>query len=402
MNMLYTSYYYEGHGGAEISLALTASAVEKLGHKIFVASSESYGKYNLKTLTFKKYAKIPVFRFHEAYLSKFLAKIIKENNIGIVHANDRLTSVPAVLAAKRCGIPVVVHFRDYWFACPKSTMLRRDMSMCNGCGLKELYKCSTPTRFAWDFYKMAYLERARKILREADISIVASNAVKEKLLKFGFDNVAVVKNPVVLNKAENSSEQKTKFGLKNNVITYIGTLDYSKGITKLLDVAINVLKQNTGTSFLIVGAGKIENILRKKINAGGMQDRIIIAGGLPHSEMPEIYAASDIIAVPSLWDEPFGRVAVEAMAAGKPVLASNAGGLKDIIKDEWCKITVFDSAAWQEKLAALINDKSARKKLGKENEKLAKEYAPEKIAREIIKIYESILQNDKLQQNSKI
>jgi len=385
MNILYTSYYSEGYGGAEISLALAASEIKKLGHNVFIASNESYSSYGLNTLTFKKYAKIPIFRFHEEYLSKFLAEIIKEKNIDVVHANDRLTAVAAVLAAKRCGVPILVHVRDYWFACPKSTMLRRDLKQCDGCGLKELYNCSTPKRFLWDAYKAIYLKRARKILKTADVAIAASSAVLEKLLRFGFENATIVQNPISQMIAKTQTDYKKKFGLKNTVVTFIGTLDYNKGITELLDVAEQIINQKN-TCLFIIGSGPLEKELRATVKEKGIENNVVFTGSVPHSEMANVYAASDIVAVPSLWAEPFGRVAAEAMCAGKPVLASDIGGLKDIVSEEF-RIPVFDKDMWHNKLNALIGSKNALIQIGKRNKKQAEQYAPGRIAGQLVKIY---------------
>jgi len=393
MNILYTSYYTEGRGGAELSMAIVASAIQKLGHNALIASSESYGCFGLKTIKFRKYAKVPIFRLHEEYLSRFFKKIIAENKIDIVHANDRLTSVPAILAAKRCGVPVAVQLRDYWFACPKSTLLRRDGTSCSGCSLSEIHKCSASLwRIPWDAYKLNYLKRARRVLNNADMRIAASNTIKEKAEMFNILDTIVIPNPVgpeFFSPCENDDLRET-LGLSGTTITYIGALDYSKGIMELLEVMIKLIDSAPNTSFLIVGNGRLSDKIQRRIAGEGLGKRIIVLGGLPHARMPEIYSCSDIIAVPSVWDEPFGRVCLEAMAAGKPVLASAAGGLREVIKDEWCLIPVFDSAAWDSKLRALISDKKMRERLGSENKKCAEAYAPEKIARQLIKEYDRI------------
>jgi len=94
---------------------------------------------------------------------------------------------------------------------------------------------------------------------------------------------------------------------------------------------------------------------------------MVSLGWLDHQKIKEFYRDMDICVVPSLWEEPFGMVAVEAMASGKPVIASRAGGLSDSVKDS---VTGFhfppgDSNALAEKLNILLDDSSLREKMGR-------------------------------------
>src|SRR3989344_4828714 len=124
MNILITIYHSLGFGGAEVSTTFLSKELEKLGHKVIIASTQNYE--GLTTKTFKEFNKIPFYSYHEYYLNRFLRKIIREENIDVVYPQDRLTTIPAIIAAKKEKRPIVVHFRDFWYACPRSSCIGPD------------------------------------------------------------------------------------------------------------------------------------------------------------------------------------------------------------------------------------------------------------------------------------
>mgnify|MGYP000997476360 CR=1 FL=1 len=89
-------------------------------------------------------------------------------------------------------------------------------------------------------------------------------------------------------------------------------------------------------------------------------------GWVAHDQMPALYARAAVCAVPSVWEEPFGLVAVEAMAAGRPVVASRTGGLARIVADGETGLLTppGDAAALADALARLLDDPALRARLG--------------------------------------
>ena len=81
----------------------------------------------------------------------------------IVHAHDRLTGVAAVRAAKKMKIPVVVHFRDYWVACPRSSCMAPDGFAYEKCTPVIIFKHYPFYRWVWEMYKLFSLRAARKV-----------------------------------------------------------------------------------------------------------------------------------------------------------------------------------------------------------------------------------------------
>ncbi|MBI2105983.1 glycosyltransferase family 4 protein [Candidatus Woesearchaeota archaeon] len=382
MNILITIYRGLGYGGAEVSTKLLAEGLTKLGNKVIIASSDEY--YGIDTKKFKKFDRIPVFRFQEAYLSRFLSKIIKEEKIDLIYAHDRLTSIPAILAAKKNKIKSIVHFRDYWFACPYSNCLAPDNFEYDKCDLRIILKHFKAKRWLIDLYKLIYLKRARKILITADLKFALSEAVKKRLEINNIKDSRIITSARKFHDFDGNKENiKRKYNLKKKVITFIGSLIYPKGIMNMIKIMPEILNENI--SFLIVGDGPLLEEIRNKNIPG-----IVLTGRLKAEEMPDVYAASDLILLPSVWQEPFSGILHEAAAAKKAILASNTGGSRDAMTEEEL-IEANNLGEWKKRIKELITNDRLREKLALDYAKRSrKNYDVDIVAKKVNEIFENL------------
>ncbi|MGL6343213.1 MAG: glycosyltransferase, partial [Waterburya sp.] len=137
------------------------------------------------------------------------------------------------------------------------------------------------------------------------------------------------------------SRNKLNIELEAKVILYVGRFDRRKGIETLVRaVGYNQVRQHPDLKLIIVGGstpGKKDGQERERIegivNELGLAEITTFAGRVEHTELPYYYAAADVCVVPSHY-EPFGLVAIEAMASGTPVIASRVGGLEFTVIDE--------------------------------------------------------------------
>lgn len=383
MKILFTTYSGTGVGGAEISMSLLAEGLRKRGHEVFIASSGNY--YN--GIRFRKFRKIPFYSIHNLYLIKFLSAIIKEKGIELIHAQDRLTSIAAIRTGRKFRIPTIVHFRDYWFACPKSSCLASDFTEYDKCSYMIILKKFPIKRWLWDMYKWGYVKSKWKELNKADLKFANSSVIKRRLELCGIKtNIRVL--PVLRDFYEEKGDGrniKERYKLKDIVVTFIGSLNYHKGIMNMLKIMPSILNEKDNVSFLIVGDGP----LYQEIKMFNCHD-IVLTGKLGRDEIKDVYDASDIILLPSIWQEPLSGILLEAAAYNRVVISSNTGGSQDIL-DKKFMIDPFNLDLWKKRIIELIENKNLRTKLGKEWGRIAREkYDVDVIAKKVEEEYENV------------
>ena len=141
---------------------------------------------------------------------------------------------------------------------------------------------------------------------------------------------------------------RERYNLKDKtVFIFSGRLDHVKGFLELLKSFEIVVEQNDSAVLLVAGGNSPwadQNAVNSMHNELSefeekLGNRVIFTGMLPYQEMPNYYAAADVMVVPSMWEEPFGMIALEAMCTGLPLIISDSGGLPEIV-DENCAVIV--------------------------------------------------------------
>jgi glycosyltransferase involved in cell wall biosynthesis len=133
------------------------------------------------------------------------------------------------------------------------------------------------------------------------------------------------------------------------IVYYVGRVVPEKGLHVLIDAAPRVLRDWPEVKFVISGGGGFANYLRAKAYELGVDDNIIFTGRIPDETRDGLFKVADCAVFPSLY-EPFGIVALEAMAVGTPVVVSDVGGLSEVVELHKTGIKVFpnspESLAW--------------------------------------------------------
>ena len=180
---------------------------------------------------------------------------------------------------------------------------------------------------------------ARRVLRRARLVIAASNDLAERARALGAREVRVIPSGVEL-------PERVGIEAEPAEVLYAGRLSAEKGVLDLLEAA-------EGLNLVVAGDGPL-------------RDRIPVARGfVPHDELQQLYARAAVIACPSR-REGFGVACLEAMAHGRPVVATRVGGLLDLVVDGETGIVVppRDPAALRSALERLLADPDLRRKLG--------------------------------------
>ena len=190
--------------------------------------------------------------------------------------------------------------------------------------------------------------------------------------------------------------QKYLPNIKENpeyLITFVGKLTDFKGVDLLIKAAKKYEKEFANIMTLIIGHGELLDNLKKQAEKLELKN-LYFLGNLPQIELPAFYSSADLSIVPSRI-EPFGLVAVEALACGTPVIASRAGGLPDFINQDVGRLFKMNDA---DDLAAKII--TALKNNDKEKKgKTAAEYALDKfswsrVIDEVLTVYNSVLSGE--------
>ncbi len=216
-------------------------------------------------------------------------------------------------------------------------------------------------------------ERTRELLsRRTDRFILVSRFHRDDYRRQGMDveRAAVLYNPIDTGRFRpeaawrKSARSRLGFSDSDTVVGYVGRIIEAKGIFTLLDSAERFLAAEASARVLWVGDGEDSTALRARIARSPYADRHRFLDW--ESDLAAVYPGLDVLAVPSLYPEPFGRVSVEAQAAGVPVVSSLAGGLPETFVADGTGIGVAagDADALAGAILALIRDPDRRQKLG--------------------------------------
>ncbi len=159
-------------------------------------------------------------------------------------------------------------------------------------------------------------------------------------------------------------------------LLFVGRLEYFKGPQVLLDALPAVLERHPGTVLTICGTGSMDREVREQIDRLGLGSSVELAGWLRRDELARRVAGADLVVMPSLWPEAFGLTCLEALAAGTPVVASDVGGLPDLVESGVTGELVppGDPVALAGAIDRLLGDDERRERMGRAGQRRAAGY----------------------------
>jgi len=226
--------------------------------------------------------------------------------------------------------------------------------------------------------------------RIADKVITVSQAMKTELInmKFPEENISVIYNGIDLIKFSPKSVSKKEVGFDDKpLVLFIGRLDWVKGIDNLI-VAMKKLSKEA--NLLVLGVGGWEEHLKSLARDVGVEKNVFFKTEfVSEDDRIRLIAASDICCFPSRY-EPFGIVALEGIAMGKPTVVGDRGGLREIITDPRLRVDPESATDIATKLDALITDESLRAEAGKWGLKRAKDFSWDAVAKKTKAVYDEL------------
>lgn len=320
-------------------------------------------------------------------LVRVLGRLLERFRPQIVHAHSWLLySLLPLLPSQETRLVVWVH--DQGFICPKTTFVYRSGGVCTGPNYAKCVRCATEQYGALKSLALTSGLTAMKPWRgRVDRYVANSRATARASARLvGRGNAAMeVIPPFVTDEAFHADrgERPAFVPSEGDYLMFAGALGPHKGVDVLLEAWAGLQPK-----IPLVLAG-----IRRPDTPRSIPPGVIVAEEMPHQDVLRAWGHCLAALVPSVWPEPFGMVALEAMAAGRPVVASAVGGLADLVVDGTTGILVppGDAAALRRAIQRLLADPHLRARMGAEGRQRATAYSAnvvvaawERVFREVV------------------
>lgn len=240
-------------------------------------------------------------------------KALKDlGDVDLIHAHDWLVAKPAISIKHLCRVPLIstIHSTEYGRRHGLHTDCHRMIHQIEWWLTYESWKI-----------------------------ICCSNYMREEVMRIFNtppDKIEVIPNGVDVTKfggaAGCSREFKARYATENEkIILYVGRLIPEKGVNVLLGAMPGVLRSNPEAKLVVVGEGYYRGELMRIADRMGLSQKVYFTGYVDDETLKLLYRCASVAVFPSLY-EPFGIVALEAMASGTPVIVSDTGGLSEIVE----------------------------------------------------------------------
>jgi glycosyltransferase involved in cell wall biosynthesis len=396
--LIVNSLYFPNRvGGAEVSVQLLAEALSAIGHDVYIVCLSNGGEayrshingvcvYRLNLFniywpfenSLKKMPVRLVWHGLEIYNPVMIARfdsVVREIQPDIVHTNNiHGFSTGIWKSLTRRKIPIIHTLRDYALLCSRGNLYKNNQrcsSRCIECKSLCHVKCVDTNQV------------------ESIVGI--SRHILDSHIKHGFFKNRKFQNVIHNSVSAHAASQirVAKSDSNEIVFGYIGRLVAEKGIVDLVEAFESVARRYKHVRLIIAGTGSEAMNARLRALAGS---RVQFEG---HVSPEKFYDSVDIVVVPSLWDEPFGRTVAEAISAGRAVIGSNRGGISELLRGRKnCHIYDPDERdALSRALECAVSRHPAQPlTLSEKNEQMSDvSFDPQSIARLYLRAYEEAI-----------
>jgi len=277
----------------------------------------------------------------------------------------------------------IVHLHEPFMPMLCSAVLR----FSNTVNIGTFHACDgTPGyNFGWPIGRMMLNRRARKL----DGKIAVSRPAMEYASKYIPGDYNIIPNGIDPAHFSPAMPPIQEFRDGKLNIVFVGRLERRKGLDYLLRAYHQVKPEIPDSRLIIVGPG---TRLRKKYERWIKQHKVkdvVFAGYAPYADLPRYYQTADIFCSPATGRESFGIVLVEAMAMGKPIVATSIDGYASVVThgEEGLLVPPKDSEKLAHALLTLLKDQSLRRQLGDRGKLKAEDYGWEQIAKRVFDYY---------------
>jgi glycosyltransferase involved in cell wall biosynthesis len=377
LRILICSSFFPPHylGGAELIAYQQAKVLKKMGHEVQVFA----GRLGANLLRSHR-VKIGKGEFHKTWVNRSaqdisgaswdfhnpdvaweFSKVLDDFSPDLVHFHNLVgLSLLMIEECHRRGIPMVMTLHDYWGICFKNTLLKNDGSLCKQGGLACL---GCREMLAGNFPLPSPVRNAHVLLylRKVNRFIAPSYYLAQQYAANGIpaEKISVIKNGIDLERFTAVQHRKDVL-----ILGFIGHLGRHKGLDVLLRALALIDRKKV--RLLVVGTGDEAGHLKALCRDLGIKKCVTFHGHIDHACIPSIYQKIDVLIVPSVWPENSPVTITEAMASGIPVIASDIGGVGELVEDA---VTGFlvpldDSPALAERIQRFLAHPELKEAMG--------------------------------------
>lgn len=372
MKLLYVHERFGALAGAEANAHITATELGKRGHTMGILHGPSTGKNEAGwNATFTD--RFPIDPEAGAESTR---KAIATFNPDVVYVH-KMADLAVIQALVDSGKPLVRMVHDHDIYCMRSykynyftreICTRAASPYCIFPCLASVVRNSGPgLPLKW----VSYSDKKREIALNQQFRrmVVVTTYMRDELLNNGFDGSRIRIHAPVPRMGD--PNLRSTFS-DRNLILYAGQIIRGKGVDVLLE---SLAKVKTPFECIILGDGNHKTACEELSRKLGLQDRVHFKGFIPQDELKAYYRECSVVALSSLWPEPIATIGLEVMRYALPVVAFDAGGIKDWLIDGHNGYLVgwMDRDAFARRIDELLKDKPKARALGENGLKLVSE-----------------------------
>ena len=373
MKILFVHEKFGAFGGAEANILTTASELKERGHIVGLLHGPPTGKGEAAWLeTFPH--RFPLSPRGAGSSAAGVCAVFQPDVIYL----HKLSDLQVLEELIDSATPIIHMVHDHDLYCMRSyrynyftrQICERALSpyclVPCGAFVGRDHEGTFPLKWVSYSAKLRLLELSRKFHR----LVVATHFMEEQLLRNRFDENKIEIHAPVPRRGETS--WKSSFSDRNYII-YAGQIIRGKGVDVLLESLAQVRVPFT---CFIFGEGEHRDYCERLSSKLGLADRVSFKGFVSAEEIAVFYRECSVVAVSSVWPEPFGAVGLEAMRFGLPVVAFDAGGIKEWLTDGHNGFLVpwMNRAAFAERIEDLLRDKALARQMGERGRQLVSEH----------------------------
>lgn len=407
--------YHKIYGGAEIATLRLAEKLKEKGVENFFLITYPDKNLNVKEnfIPLKTIYHYIDFKNLKSFKSKILSiidfykiifpfdvivffnsfKIFRKIKPDLVHFhNFKKISFSVLLTSKFFKVKSLLTIYDYWFFCPKETLIYKNNEICKFYNSWRCFNCF-PIRFRYRIFLPLRKYIFNFFLRFIDGFIFLS----QSSLKIGKEyGISEKKSRVIPQIFENYEENEFQIP-EGNIILYVGWVQYRKGLHVLIDALEIILKEMEVILFVI---GEIENVEKeyveeifKKIKEKKIEKYVKMIGKVEKKKVKEYIKKAKVVVIPEQWENMSPVVLVESMFLKKAIVASRIGGIPEFIEDgiDGFLCEPKNPVDFAEKILKILEDENLLFTFGENAYKKAKNiWDSEKNIEKVINFYKEI------------